>query len=295
MNVNWCTRLVLAGAVLAAAPAVRAEGPGPATVLEILDLSTLLEAPVAPRLHVGHGPVGLLQELPTEWGWGAGMKRSDRTSGVDTGPVTREENGLVIEEDVKVRGAEDDLTAGARGLLAGTGEHGVQVTRTRIGFEFGGFLPLGEKEEAFRTGQVGGLFYGFALPPLLEGFTITSELRLLEATTTSTDQADGFDVSSFLVLVKDDLLVHLFPRQRVYNVFYFLGLGLGLELSSAKDAAGGSESGTGAFFLLDTGLGGWVHLTGPLDLVFRLEFNLVPITENVPFFIVGQMGIQAKF
>ena len=157
---------------------------------------------------------------------------------------------------------------------------------------------MGAKEEAFNTGQMAGLLVGFALPPFIQGITITTEIRLLEGTTSSWNQESGHDVSAFLVVLKNDYLVHFLPRHTSFNLFYFLGLSFGLETASAKRATTtGTEkdSGTAVWFVIDTGLGAWVNLGGPVDLLLRLEFNLVPVSKNVGFFVVGTAGIQVKF
>lgn len=174
-----------------------------------------------------------------------------------------------------------------------------QARKTRIGIELGGFMPMGEKEQGYAAGGMFGAFFGFGLPPFLGGLTVTSEIRLLGGMTSS-DQTDitdgtGYEVSTTLFLIKDDYLIHFFPRSRGFNLWWFVGLCVGIEMSEATDVAGKAVSETFPGFLIDTGFGAWVNLGGPVDLLFKLEFNLVPMSKNVPFFTVGEMGLQVRF
>ena len=175
-----------------------------------------------------------------------------------------------------------------------------QARKLRIGLEAGGFVPLGAKEEEYATGQFGGLFLGFGLPPLLGDLTITSELRLIGGRTTSTDQVKGFDMSTTLVGIRDDFLVHFLPRNKTLNLFLFVGVGLAAEMSTGEgvDPVLGStlnEKATYVGFLADAGLGAWITVVSSVDLFLRLEIDFIPMTNNVPFFMVGEAGLQVRF
>ena len=76
----------------------------------------------------------------------------------------------------------------------------------------------------------------------------------------------------------------------------FAGIGLGFEsISADRPGTSDSESDSALWFVLDAGLGAWIRITGPVDLVLRLEFDLPPTSENVPFFMVGEAGLQIAF
>lgn len=172
------------------------------------------------------------------------------------------------------------------------------VRDVRIGIEFGAFLPFGAEKEAFETGELGGVLFGFGLPSILEGVVITNELRVLGGYTLSKEQETGFDVKTTLFLFKDDLLFHFLPRGRGFGLYAFVGIALALENSSAeKDLLTSTDERSESFtqFLVDGGLGAWITLSGPVDLLLRLEFDLVPMADNVPFFAVGQVGLQVRF
>ncbi len=209
-------------------------------------------------------------------GWGEGWEEGEGWQ--ETGPA-----------DVPVEAQEEDAPSPARREW---------VQDTRIGIEFGAFLPFGAKKEAFDTGELGGVFLGFGLPPIIEPISITNELRVLGGYTLSEEQDTGYDVTTILFLLKDDLLFHFFPQGRSLDIYVFVGLSFALESSSASRTLGTEteeESGTFPGFLVDAGFGAWITLSGPVDLLLRLEFDLVPMSDNVPFFAVGQAGIQVRF
>lgn len=169
------------------------------------------------------------------------------------------------------------------------------ATRMRIGIEFGAFLPFGAKEDAYSTGELGGAFFGFKLPPLIPGILVTNEVRLLGGYTSSSDQESGHDVSALVLLFRNDVLFHILPGGDDFNIFFFAGVGLGFESLSAERSGGGSESDSAFWFVIDGGLGGWVRISGPLDLVLRLEFDIPPLSDNTSLFLVGEAGIQITF
>lgn len=196
------------------------------------------------------------------------------------------------------KGGEEPLPGGEEEFgPAAAGED--QARKLRIGLEFGGFAPLGAKEEGYSAGGIAGVFFGFGLPRFLGDLTVTSEIRLLGGTTSSTGQEAGYDVDTTLIFIKDDYLLHFFPRKRAFNAWWFVGLCLALEMSEAtrEVSPGVTESTSETFpgFLIDTGFGAWINLGGPIDLLFKLEFNFVPMSKNVSFFTVGEIGIQARF
>ncbi|MHC4600161.1 MAG: hypothetical protein ACYS47_14265 [Planctomycetota bacterium] len=183
------------------------------------------------------------------------------------------------------------------GELPDRGPRGNVARKTRIGIDGGIFLPFGQKEEEFTTSGIGGIFLGFGLPPFLGSLTVTSEIHLQGGVTSSEGQTGGFDVSTTLLLGKFDLLFHFMPTNPKFNLYYFLGLAVGFEMSKADPSSGTGTGETGNYpgFLIDTGLGAWLNLGGPVDLILKLEFNFIPMSENVPFFVTGGMGLQVKF
>ncbi|MCU0723421.1 MAG: hypothetical protein MUC63_07380, partial [Planctomycetes bacterium] len=87
---------------------------------------------------------------------------------------------------------------------------------------------------------------------------------------------------------------HFFPESKAFNVHWFLGISLGIERTTATKGSTETTS-TDVWFLADTGFGAWLNLAGPLDLILRLEFDVIPVTKNVPFYAVGLIGLQARF
>ena len=171
--------------------------------------------------------------------------------------------------------------------------------KTRIGIDGGLFLPFGGDEE-YNVSGLGGVVLGFGLPPFLGNLVVTCEVHIGGAFTSSDQEGatatTGFEVDTKLILGKYDVLFHFMPTNQKFNLYYFLGLAVGYEMSDSTDKATdvtASESYPG--FLVDTGLGAWLNLGGPVDLVLKLEFNLIPMSQNVQFFATGQAGIQVKF
>jgi hypothetical protein len=247
-----------------------------------LRLSSLLESS-------GQPPVPLSDLRPrsswvsiggSEWGWWLWNRRQDEEQ---PGPETEERVGEAEEEEEGGSYGED---AGPRGDAGASG--------MRIGIELGAFLPFGEKEESFRSGQMCGVLVGFGLLSPAPGILVTDEIRILEGTTSSLDQTSGYDVSSLVFAVKNDFLLHFFPAARGFNVHAFLGFSLGIERTTAKKGTL-EDTDTGFWFLCDAGLGAWVTLAGPVDLLLRIEFDFIPTSDNVPFFAVGLMGLQMRF
>jgi hypothetical protein len=239
------------------------------------------------------------QDQGGEWGWGdsgeaeRGPKEEPEKEEEPEEPEPTDESTVIDNEDWERRQA-------ARGAPSSRkASEDVPAKKFRIGLEGGLFLPLGAKEENFNTSGAGGVALGFGLPPLIDGLTITSEIRVLGARTSSKDQAGGFDVSSTLVLLKGDFLFHFFPNDGKFNLFAFVGIGGGYESATAEPGTSGSglqeDSDSGMWFLAQGGLGTWINLGGPIDLVLKLEFNLIPTSDNVPFFIMGEGGLQLRF
>jgi hypothetical protein len=302
---RFSVRITVLGALVALAAAATASAdPGP-TLARFLDPDPgFLSELRLPPLRTGGHFISLAQETGTEWGWENDVKKgkipgkgSELHEGVET--IKEKKPPEPPRGSDKPREGTETTARAADGSDAGPLGGTVWAKKTRIGVGFGGLLPFGEKEESFDTGFLGGVHLGFGLPSLIGGLTVTMEVRLLGGTTSSTGQTDGFDVSAIVFMAKDDLLFHFFPRQKSFNIYYFLGLSLGYESTSAKRtlAGGGTESksDTALWFLVDTGFGAWIGLADAVDLVLKFEFNLVPVTENVPFFVVGEAGVQVKF
>ncbi|MHC4778138.1 MAG: hypothetical protein ACYTFG_06120 [Planctomycetota bacterium] len=236
------------------------------------------------------------------WGWGedeGGGEEGGETPPESPGGGSEEgggEWGDWGDEGGMDEGGGEEPTPGPSRREDPSGPSVSYAKKTRIGFDFGGFLPFGSKEEDYEAGGVGGFFIGFGLPPFLGSLTVTTELHVGGAITGSSGQTNGYDVTTNLILGKLDLLFHFMPNSRKFNLNYFLGLAVGYEMSSAKDVATGvttTESYPG--FLIDTGLAAWINLGGNWDLILKLEFNFIPMSENVSFFATGQMGFQVKF
>jgi hypothetical protein len=197
-------------------------------------------------------------------------------------------------------GGDDDLGFGEETPEAGTGSKaspsgGGWIGMHRIGLDVGGFIPLAEKREAYSPAEMAGIFFGYNLTDA--GPVITGEVRLLQAYTRSNNQDEGFNVSTFLFMGRHDVLLHLLPGTWGFSLYGFLGLGLVLEASSSKSDSPteGGDPGTYVGVLVDGGVGAWLNLGGSVDLLFRMELNLVPVTENVPVFLAGQAGLQYRF
>jgi hypothetical protein len=270
----------MVAAFMAAAAGLHATGASAASepgcrLSSFLDAAGIEPAPLpAPRVSEGWAPI-----RQAEWGWWPWRNRQDEE-------IPPEEEAAPEEEE--------EIAAGpAFGEQVRRGG-GAWARKTRIGLEFGAFLPFGAKEESFGSGQMGGVFLGFGLPPLVGDLVVTNEVRLLEGTTSSRDQSSGHDVSSLVIAVKDDFLVHFFPDSQAFNVHWFLGASLGIESTTARRGSAESTE-TDVWFLADTGIGVWLNLAGPLDVVARLELDYIPTTKNVPFFFVGMLGLQARF
>jgi hypothetical protein len=264
-----------------------------------MDLRSLLESsePAFPaRARAVLLP--LLQDEGTEWGWDTVRKGEKKNTEKETGgeEIEKKKEETEVRDDPKWgEGPIDEPRRGIDERARGA----AWARKTRIGFSGGAFLPFGAKEESFGTGGTGGIVLGFGLPPLIEGITITSELRIQVALTESGEQSGGFDVQSTLLLFKKDFLFHFFPYEKAFNLFAFVGVGAGYEMTSADPTDPASaldgDSESAFWFLADGGFGAWVNLGGPVDLVLKLEFNFIPVTENVPFFVVGEGGLQVKF
>jgi hypothetical protein len=194
-------------------------------------------------------------------------------------------------------GGDTEPAPPTRGEIPYGGPRVSYARKTRIGIDGGLFLPLGHKKEEYDTSGIGGVFLGFGLPPFLGSLTVTSEVHIGAAFTSSTQTATGYDVSTNLILGKFDLLFHFMPNSQKFNLYYFLGLAVGYEMSTASPSSGvGADVSEGyPGFLVDTGLGAWLNLGGPVDLILKMEFNFIPMSENVPYFVTGQAGIQVKF
>jgi hypothetical protein len=235
------------------------------------------------------------------WGEGGGAPKKERGEG-------KKGDGGWGEESWGEEGASSGTEPGAgegEGEGPETGEGGREedtgptvnyARKTRIGLEIGGFLPMGAKEAPYSTGQFAGLFLGFSLGSL----PFTTEVRFIEGYTTSTDQEKGFDMTTILVGGRLDFLLHFMPKSQSFNLFFFLGAGAVVEMSSGtgEDPVSGkslSESGTYPGFLVDAGLGAWFSLSGSIDLFLRLEFDLIPVSQNVSYFGLGEIGLQMKF
>jgi hypothetical protein len=272
--------------------------PGAVSVREFVELRSLLieDAPPLP-FTVESSFLSLLQDQGQEWGWGtAGEEETGATESEEyeeKKPEKREETSDVRDVDWR-----EGETPGPGGDFGRAEKGEIWAKKFRIGVEGGGFLPFGA-EESFEGGGTGGVFAGFGLPTLIDGVTITSEVRALFAATESPDQDTGFDVSSMIFMFKKDFLFHFFPTNRAFDLYFFVGLGVGYERTEAEPGSAGSgledESNAGMWFLADGGFGAWINLGGPVDLVLKLEFNLIPVTDNVPFFAVGEGGFQVKF
>ncbi|MHC5036850.1 MAG: hypothetical protein ACYTHM_06025 [Planctomycetota bacterium] len=238
-----------------------------------------------------------------DWGWGEGGKKKEEDKGWGWDEGKKEAEKPAEDEEWGEGGWEEGEEPPIPGRdiedMEDRGPSVAWAKKTRIGLAFGGFLPFGAKEEAYGVGGMGGPFLGFALPPLLGNLTVTDELRLLIGQTSSMEQETGYDVTTLMIFVKNDLLFHFMPNSKGFNLYFFLGVGFALEMSSAtkeNTATGETEDDSGTFpgFIVDTGFGSWVNIGGPVDLILKLEFNLVPVTKNVPFFAVGEVGIQIK-
>jgi hypothetical protein len=258
---------------------------------DTLRLSSLLEPLGEPSPGRTAGFLPVLQD-GKRWGWEEDDEPKEEEpkwedEGEEKPPPKK---GRTDEEDEWAKAAAREKAARAKPKRV------VYATRTRIGIEGGGFLPFGEKEESYNSGEMAGFFFGFGLGDIISGLTITNELRLIQGYATSSPEDEKYDLTSFFFIVRDDLLFHFFPENRGFNFYYFLGIGMAIELwSSDEDGVRLEEdSGTGLGLLIDTGFGAWVNISGPLDLVLRLEANIVPVTKNVPFFMVGQIGLQIK-
>jgi|GEM_PF-2026983 len=228
------------------------------------------------------------------WGW------------EDLGGLTREKiggrgggSGIELEGRGRAAPGESERTGVERfgeepRTLYEESPRGLPAKRTRIGLEFGAFLPFGEKEDSFSTGIVGGAFFGFGLPDLIEGVTLSDELRVLGGQTRSEEQDSGHDVSAILLLFRNDILFHFFPQKSDFNLCFFFGASVGYESVSA-DREGDFDSDSALWFAVQGGFGVWVGLGGPVDLVLKIEIDLIPVTDNVPVFALGEAGIQVRF
>ncbi|MHC5036849.1 MAG: hypothetical protein ACYTHM_06020 [Planctomycetota bacterium] len=298
--------LILPGVIALFAVSGYASPEGPARISAVADLGSLFGKPLLRPLKIGEGLVALRQDPGEEWGWHTAGKEEEPQSQLERETFQGDEKFIpVIRPTRAKKSPRSPRRAEERPTPSGEpsdgdieGRRTAMAERFRIGLEAGGFIPFGEKEEAFNTGLMGGVFAGFGLPTLIQGLTITSELSLL-AGMTSSEQEGGIEVSSTIVMVRDDFLFHFFPNEKSFNLYYFIGISFGYEMTSADSPASSgtgteTDSGTAVWFLFDTGLGSWVNLGGPVDLILKIDFNLVPITDNIPFFIVGQVGIQVK-
>ena len=240
------------------------------------------------------------------WGWGeAEPPKPDKTPESNSPEKTPKDPG-------KSGKWGDDWTEGENwteeGPQPGGGEEetvklpeGPKVNwarKTKIGLDFGGFLPFGEKDESFSSGQIASLFLGFGLADL-GGITVSNQIKLVEGSTSSIDQANGYDVSTFLIMIRDELHFHFIPNSKSFDFFAFVGLAVAFESSSGtrvNPANGQTETSSGFYYgmLADAGIGASFNLFGPVDALLRLEFNFLPVTQNVQFFLVGQIGIQIR-
>jgi hypothetical protein len=296
----WTPAAALLGVLAAALAATAAEAPPAARISDFLDAGALLRDAGPGPLDL-RGPLVPLLQGGGSWGEDSGKKKDKggKTDPSDWGSdVPKEEpREEALPEEEEEEPAEETLKP------ARPKDQGPPVAwarKTRIGLEAGGLLPLSAKEVKFDTGQAAGLFLGFDLPELLGGLALTSELRLVEAYTTSSGQEDGFDVTSILVGARVDLLLHLLPMTKAFNAFFFLGVGAVFESSSAEgvDEVSGdpiSDSSSDQGFLMDAGLGAWLNLFDPLDLFLRVEIDLIPVSGNMSAFAAVELGVQVKF
>ncbi len=270
MQILACTISLLFSALAAA------EDPS-GSASHATDLVRFLDAP---------GPCGLLrtegfQAALQEDGWGREEDGGRASEGWN--PWGREEERGWIETP-----APDD---------AGPGEPQAPKAwsgRLRIGLALGGFLPFAEKEESFGPAETAGVFFGYPLADA--GLRLSCEIRLLQGYVSSTDQAGGFDVETFLFMAKHDVLLHLVSGAKGFGFFGFAGLGGGLEFSTSRRTLDSGkeerDAGTHGALLLDAGIRCRLAIGGSVDLVFRLELNVAPVTNNVPVFLAGEIGLQ---
>jgi len=141
-------------------------------------------------------------------GWGDGWGPGDESAGPEDGPPEGDGEGedeRIVPKGPKVNWAK----------------------KLKIGLDIGGFLPFGEKEEAFSTGQIAALFLGFGLMDM-GGITLSNQIRIGEGYTTSLDQTNGYDLTTLLIIIRDELQFHFNPMMKSFDFFLFLGGALAL-------------------------------------------------------------------